>query len=86
MANVPPWLRKPKDPRFIDTPLKSYKYVDDNVNTSQVNIKQARLLTEGDTTLKEIVDLRTQSHLEHVATNAELKGMAINAEKTGLMK
>ena len=85
VANVPPWLRKPKDPRFIDTPLKSYKYVDDNVNTSQVNMKKARLLTEGDVTFKEIVDLRTQGHLEHVAMNAERKGMAINAGKTGLM-
>ena len=34
---------------------------------------------------KKFIDLRTQSHLEHVASRAEERGMAINTEKTGLM-
>ena len=48
-------------------------------------MRQAKLLVEGDLFFKEIVDLRSQGLLEHIAAKAETKGMAINAAKTGLM-
>ena len=85
VANAPPWLRKPKDPRYDEGSIKSYKYVDDNVNTSKVNMKKARLLDEGGTLFKEVIDTRTQDLLTHVAKRAADIGMAINADKTGLM-
>ena len=85
MANVLPWIRKPKNPLFTEGTLKSYKFVDDGVNSSKVNKKKATLLVEDGEFFKEIVDLRTQGHLEHMARRAEERGMAINAKKTGLM-
>ena len=59
--------------------------MDDEVNTSKVNMRQAKLLVDGKILFKEIVDLRTQDLLSHIATRAEAKGMQINAKKTGLM-
>ena len=60
VANVPPWIRKAKDPRYREGQIKSYKFVDDGVNTSKVNMQSARMLVDGGTCFKEIVDLRTQ--------------------------
>ena len=85
VANVPPWIRKPKDPEFKSTPIKTYKYVDDEVNTNKVNMKKAKLLVENGEFFKEIVDIKTQNLLHHNATAAQNKGMVISAAKTGLM-
>ena len=85
VANVPPWIPKPKDPIFKPGDIKSYKFVDDNVYTSKVNMRQATMLTEGDVNFKEIVDKRTEALLEHVSAKALNKGMLINAAKTSLM-
>lgn len=81
----PPWIKKPKDPEFRYDRTKTYKYVDDEVNTSKVNMRKARLLLEGDQYFKEIVDTRSQNLLQHIASRARQRGMAINAAKTGLM-
>ena len=85
VANVPPWLPKPKDPHFKPGVVKSYKFVDDNVNTSKINMKKAQMLTEDGVYFKEIVDKRTEALLEHVSANALKKGMLINASKTSLI-
>ena len=85
VANVPPWLRRPKDPTFTSGSISTYKYVDDEVNTSKVNMKKAKMLVENGEFFKEVRDLRTQGLLEHIAHQAELQGMSINAAKTGLM-
>ena len=57
---MPHWVPKPKEPTFTDTDAKTYKYVDDQVNTSKVNMRKAKLLEEDGVFFKEIVDLRTQ--------------------------
>ena len=85
VANVPPWILKPKDPRIRDAGIKSYKFVDDSVNTSPVNMRSAQLLEDESGQFKKIVDKRTESLLQHVAENAQCKGMKINAKKTSLM-
>ena len=85
VANVPHWVPKPKDPLFNYGVLKSYKYVDDNVNTSAVNMRKAKLLVEEGNFFKQVIDTRTQNLLQHVSENAARKGMSINAEKTNLM-
>ena len=85
VANVPHWVKKPKDPCFRPSSINTYKFVDDQVNTNKVNMRQAKLLVENNVFFKEIVDLRTERLLEHIASKAKDKGMAINASKTGLM-
>ena len=85
VANVPHWIRKPKDKIYHDKPIKTYKYVDDQVNTSKVNMRRATLLVNDGVFFKDIVDLKTQALLTHIANKAKAKGMAINAAKTGLM-
>ena len=85
VANVPHWVPKPKDPIFRPGDLHTYKYVDDEVNTSVVNMRKAKLLIGEEGFFKEVIDNRTQGLLNHIATKAEARGMAINAKKTGLM-
>ena len=60
VANVPHWVKKPKDPEFQPSKLNTYKFVDDQVNTNKVNMRKAKLLVVEDTFFKEIVDLRSQ--------------------------
>ena len=44
VANVPPWIKKPKYPSFKKMHLNNYKYVDDGINTNVINIKSVKLL------------------------------------------
>ena len=85
VANIPPWIRKPKDPLIKDRGLYSYKFVDDSVNTSPVNMRSAMMLEKDGASFKQIIDKRTEALLHHVAENASRKGMKINANKTNLM-
>ena len=63
----------------------SYKFVDDGINTNQVNMRQATMLEDNSARFKEVVDMKTERLLNPIATNAEAKGMRINAKKTSLM-
>ena len=86
VANVPHWVHKPKDPSFSEAELHTFKYVDDEVNSSKVNMKKLRLLTdENGCPFKEVVDLKTQGLLNHIAERAQARGMVINVKKTDLM-
>ena len=85
VANVPPWILKPKYPRIRKSTIKSYKFVDDSINTNSVNMRSAVLLTDETGPFKEVIDKRTEKLLAHVASNAELKGMRIDVAKTSLM-
>ena len=60
VANVPHWIPRPKNPIFHDSPLNTLKYVDDQVNTSVVNMRKAKLLVEEVEFFKEIIDKRTK--------------------------
>lgn len=83
--NVPHWIQRPKDPKFNEGEIKSYKFVDDSINTSVVNMCKANLLVEEGHFFKEVVDLRTQGLLQHISTKAKDRGMQINAAKTSLV-
>ena len=85
VANVPHWTHKPKDPIFRPTRPKSYKFVDDNVNTSVINMRKAKLLVEEGVFFKDVRDRTTERLLQHVSKKAEEKGMIINSKKTSLM-
>ena len=54
VANVPHWVHKAKDPVFKTEMVKTYKYVDDQVNTNKINMKKARLLVEDTQFFKDI--------------------------------
>ena len=85
VANVPHWVIKPKDPVFTYEKIKSYKFVDDQVNTNKINMRKAQMLWDGEAFFKEVNDIRSQELLEHIATRAGVKGMMINVAKTDLM-
>ena len=85
VANVPPWVLKSKDPRFVEKPVETRKFVDDGINMSNVNMRSAQLLIEDGRYFKDVTDRRTEDLLNHIAAKAEAKGMVINQAKTGLM-
>ena len=85
VANAPSWILRAKDPRIKDRGIRSYKFVDDSVNTSPVNMRGAILLEGEGGLFKQIKDKRTKSLLHHIANNATAKGMRINPAKTSLM-
>ena len=85
VANIPPWIKKAKDPVFKTKPIETRKFVDDGINMNKINLKNARMLVENGRYFKSITDERTQALVGHIASNAEAKGMAINQAKTGLM-
>ena len=73
VANVPNWIPRPKDPRFKEDDSNSYKFVDDGVNTSIVNMCRAKLLVEDGLFFKDVVDLRTQNLLQHISDRARAR-------------
>ena len=85
VANAPPWILKPKDPRFLIRPIKNYKFVDDSVNIDTVNMRSCTLLEENGDLFREIRPTRTEDFLHHMSKKAERKGMKINEKKTSLM-
>ena len=56
--------KKAKDPRFVERPIKSLKFVDDGVNVDKVNMRKLRLLVEGNKPVREIRAQRIQELLE----------------------
>ena len=81
VANVPHWVPRPKDPKFDTGKISSYKFVDDGINTSAVNMRKARRLVEEGQFFKKVIDIHTQNFLKHISDRAEMTGMCINAKK-----
>lgn len=54
VANVPPYLKKPKDPRFVDNDIATYKFVDDQVNVDKINMREIALLMDGNKPVKNV--------------------------------
>ena len=63
VANVPPWIRKPKDPVFATKKIDTKKFVDDGINMKKVNMRGARLLQVGGRYFKAVSDPDTESCL-----------------------
>ena len=86
VANVPEWLRKPKEGRWTDVAPESLKFVDDSLHMSVVNMKAVRtLLDEQGYQYRTTTAPHAQDMLEHVTRGAEERGMRVNDSKTGLM-
>ena len=74
VANVPPWIKKPKDPKFKLADISTLKYVDAELNIDVVNMREARLLIDPDgNRFKEVAAEKTEELLNHIARNAGKK-------------
>ena len=84
-VNVPPWLKKPKDPSFKDVKPTSLKFVDDGVHTNVVNMRKERLLRDTTGLYKETRAIRSQQMFEHISKKATEIDMLVNEKKTEVM-
>ena len=84
VANVPPWIRRPKDPTFRPRQIETKKFVDDGVNMSKINLRSASLLVEQGRYFKAVTDPNTEDLLNFIAANAQEKGMIINKKRRDL--
>ena len=85
IANVPPWLRGPKEGKWRDSDPSSLKFIDDGVNIDVVDMKEERLLVEEGRFIKETTAYRSQAMLDHITATAKDGGMSVNDKKTGLV-
>ena len=83
--NVPPWLLKPKDPRWRPADPELLKYVDDSLHISVVNMREERLVFKNGCLQKITCVPESQAMLQHITRRAEECGMKVNDGKTGLM-
>ena len=83
--NLPPWAKKLKDPTWTDTPIASFKYVDDSANVEKLNLRAEPQVESAEGTLKKLYPKKTNELLEHIATKAKQRGMLVNEAKTTLM-
>ena len=83
--NVPPWLRKSKEPHWVPRPILSIKFVDDGANAEKINLKMERTVTLSGHDTKIVTPNGTQSLLRHISERAGEQGMTINESKTSLM-
>ena len=68
VANVPPWMRKPKDTLWKVKKICNRKYVDDGINAEKINMRSERLLMRGQHMFKESNAPQTASLLNHIKT------------------
>ena len=85
VANVPPFLAKPKDRGWLNKPLDTLKFVDDSINVQIINMRREPLLTCTGSFKKLTNANRTSKLLTHIADRANQRGMLVNEAKTGLM-
>ena len=85
VANIPPWVKKPKDPKYVDNEVMNLKFVDDGINVDKIHLRKAELLVEEGCIIKELIAKRTQELLRHISKKATKIGMLINAKKMALM-
>ena len=84
-VNVPPWIRKPKDPVWRPTDPDSLKFVDDSLHFSVVNMRAINPVMKNGCLTKITQAPESQAMLEHVTAGASQKGMVVNDDKTGIM-
>lgn len=84
-TNVPPWLLKPKDPRWRPPQDKNEKFVDDSIHMCTVNMRAEQLLEKEGIFYKETKAPAAQTMMEHITKRAEERGMVVNDSKTGVM-
>ena len=87
MANIPPWIRSPKDPSWTRRPPLDIKYIDDGLGIVTVNMKIVALFYEGHLPrpTKTIHSVESQAILDNIIKNAGEKGMMVNDDKTSLL-
>ena len=71
--NVPPWMRKPKDPLWKSIEPDSLKYVDDSLHFSVVNMRAVNLLIKEGKLIKITTAPQSQAMLEHITIKIERK-------------
>ena len=84
-VNVPPWMRKPKDPIWRPTTPDSLKFVDDSLHFSVVNMRAVNLVMKNNCLTKITQAPESQAMLAHVIDRAKGKGLLVNDNKTGIM-
>ena len=84
-VNIPPWMRKPKDPHWRPTEPSSLKFVDDSIHFSVINMRAEPLMIHGGKLIKTTSAPEAQAMLEHIIKRAEERGMVVNDDKTGVM-
>ena len=85
VANVPPWLRTPKEKRWEDREPTVKKFIDDGINIDVVNMLAVQTTLEKNKPVKTVHPVKTQALLEHVTKRANQKGMVVNDKKTTIM-
>ena len=85
VANVPPWIRAPKERTWKDSTPVVKKYIDDNINLDVVNMLPVQAVVEKGALVREIHPVRSQALLEHIVDRSAAQGMVVNDNKTTLM-
>ena len=66
VANIPSWIRKYKDPHINTRSILIVKFVDDGINTANVNMTECRVLEQGEQLIRQTTSPRTQELLQHI--------------------
>lgn len=85
VSNAPPWLWKPKDPRWKNENPASKKFIDDGIFLVKINMRNERLLYIHGKPVKQVHDSTSQAMFDHICNEAPNRGMRVNDTKTSLM-
>ena len=70
-VNVPPWLKRPKDPHWRPVRPSSLKFVDDSVHVNVINMRALSLMKKKGKLVKVTTALESQAMMEHIVTRAQ---------------
>ena len=84
-VNSPPWLRKPKEQSWRNRTPVDFKFIDDGVNASAINMKTVAMYEDHGQNVKLAHPVKAEAILGHISARATTRGMKVNGSKTSLM-
>ena len=78
-------LRQAKERTWNERPPADFKYIDDQINTTTVNMRTVAAVEAQGSIIKDFRAVKAESVLHHITERAKEKGMHVNEAKTALM-
>ena len=75
--------RRPKDPRWIESAPKNFKFIDNGIHLVKINIRLMQY--QLDKPIKCAQDAASQAMFNHFVSETDKRGRRVNASKTALI-
>ena len=84
--NIPNYQRSRRiEPTWRDKPVGVRKFVDDNLQTEKLSMKEVNQYEQGGQIYRNVRARKSEAMFRHISANAENQGLKVNTDKTTLL-